>query len=81
MANSDAAHIGMYHFGKNPAKAEQFKTMILNNPVKGMMEIGGYMAGLKVRPKSSQAPDPEQHITGGGAGKTASPLLKGATFT
>lgn len=81
MANSDNSHIALYHFGKNRAKAEEFKAKIMSNPVKGMLEIGGYMANLKVRPKSSQAPDPEMRIEGGGSGKPVSPFLRGATFT
>lgn len=83
MANDPLSHITMHHLGRpaNAAKAAYFKDLITKNPVTGLLELGGYISGLKKVSKRSPAPDPETEVEGGGGiAKTASPLLKGAKF-
>lgn len=65
VANTEDSHLLMYHLGKNPARAEQLKQLLLAQPLKGAMEIGGIAKGLKARPKSSAAPNPETVVEGG----------------
>jgi hypothetical protein len=67
IANTDESHLLMYHLGKNPAKAENLKSLLLNQPMKGVLEIGRLAGSLKVKPKNSIAPDPETKINGGNA--------------
>lgn len=65
VANTEDSHLLMYHLGKNPAKAEKLKQLLLTQPLKGAMEIGRLAGGLKARPKSSAAPNPEKEVEGG----------------
>ena len=69
MANTDLSHVLLYHLGleKNAGKAEEFAALLKRNPVKGLLEIGGYANKLVVKPKHSNAPDPESRIDPGSA--------------
>jgi hypothetical protein len=81
MANTELSHVLLYHLGleKNAGKAEEFAALLKRNPVKGLLEIGGYANKLVVKPKHSNAPDPESKIAPGTA-KTADRGPKGAKF-
>ena len=81
VANSKASQLVMYHLGKNPGKAQSLKALIESNPMAGVMEIGRLEAVLKIKPKNSNAPDPEGKLPSGKAkGSGEDGLLAGATF-
>ena len=81
VANSKASQLVMYHLGKNPGKAQELKALIETNPMSGVMEIGRLEASLKIKPKNSNAPDPEGKLPSGKAkGSGEDGLLAGATF-
>jgi len=67
MASFPKSHELLYHFGKeaNAAKAAYFKDRLANDPVGGLLELGGYAKSLKAKPKRSTAPDPETKVEGG----------------
>ena len=73
MANSSKSQELMYFLGKevNEAKALYYKNLIAENPVRGLMELGGLADKLKAKPKRSTAPDPETRLNGGGEQTTA----------
>lgn len=67
MANTDDSALIMYALGleKNAGKAEEFASLLKRNPIKALMEIGGWAKTLKVTPKTSTALDPETQIEPG----------------
>jgi hypothetical protein len=69
IANTAQSALLMYHFGlpRNAGKAEEFAAKLKRNPVKGLLEIGGYANKLVVKPKHSSAPDPESRVAPGTA--------------
>lgn len=79
VANTDESHILMYHLGKNPAKAESLKSLISENPLKGVLEIGRLAGSLRVKPKLT-APDPETIVDGGKSPDYKERGPKGAKF-
>jgi len=80
IANTDDSHLLMYHLGKNPAKAERLKSLLASQPMKGVLEIGRLAGSLKVKPKNSNAPDPETKVNGGSSSINQHAGPKGATF-
>jgi hypothetical protein len=69
-----------YYLGKNPAKAEHLRQLSEQNPVACVLEIGGLVRDLRVKPKhSNPPPDPDTGVgSGDGAGGIKGPA--GATF-
>ena len=67
IAASDKSEVILYHLGKNPARAEEFRDLVSTNPVRAAMEIGRLEAGLTVKPRASTqpTPDPDVDVTGG----------------
>lgn len=80
IANTDESHLLMYHLGKNPEKAERLKQLLIDQPMKGVMEIGRLAGSLKIKPKNANAPDPEAKISGGSSATGLPSGLTGATF-
>jgi hypothetical protein len=79
IANTEESHLLMYHLGKNPGKAERLKELVASNPMRGVLEIGRLAGSLKVKPKSTPAPDPET-LKGGGTKNNVTRGPKGAKF-
>ena len=82
--NMDNSEVAMYYFGKNPKVAEKFAAMLKDEPIRGLLEIGTHLAGVKVKKggKSKILPDPDSELEGGQTGtpkKSRGP--QGATFT
>lgn len=61
----DEAHKLLYYFGKNEAAANNFKSVIDNDLLKGVAEIGRLQASLVVKPRTSNVPDPDNELVGG----------------
>lgn len=61
----DDAHKILYYFGANEAAAKNFKSIMDNDLVKGLLEIGRLQASLVVKPRTSNAPDPDIELEGG----------------
>lgn len=83
-AMPENSEVAMYYFGKNPKVAERFAEMLKDDPIRGLLEIGTHLAGVKVKKggKSKILPDPDLELEGGQTGtpkKSRGP--KGATFT
>lgn len=57
----------MYYLGKNPGEAAGIASLIKKNPIAGVAEIGRLAASIRVKPKSSKAPEPEESLSGGNA--------------
>ena len=70
--NSDRSSELLYHFGKNPERAEEIADMIKTNPIKGVLEIGRLEARLKTKPKAktNPLPDPDEELEGRTGGST-----------
>ena len=65
VANLDNSEVAMYYFGKNPEVAQKYSDMLKREPIRGLIEIGGLLAKLKVKPKRESAPDPDIELEGG----------------
>ena len=61
----DKSELVLYHLGKNTAKAQEIARLLKTNPVKATVSLGRLEAELKIRPKLSNAPEPETKISGG----------------
>ena len=73
----------LYHLGKNPKKAERYAEMFKtrDGTIEALVELGGLVTKIKVKPKTTSAPDTDTNPKGGkapGGGKLRGP--KGATF-
>lgn len=65
IANLDNSEVAFYYFGKNPEVAQKYSDMLKREPIKGLIEIGGLLAKIKVKPKRESAPDPDTELEGG----------------
>jgi hypothetical protein len=65
IANLDNSEVAFYYFGKNPAQAQKYSDMLKKEPIKALLEIGGLLANIKVKPKRESAPDPDVELEGG----------------
>lgn len=65
IANLDNSEVALYYFGKNPEVAQKYSDMLHKKPIKALIEIGGLLKEIKVKPKSEPAPDPDEELEGG----------------
>jgi len=65
IANLDNSEVAFYYFGKNPEVAQKYSDMLKREPIKALIEIGGLLAKIKVKPKRESAPDPDEELEGG----------------
>ena len=65
VANLDNSEVAFYYFGKNPEVAQKYSDMLKREPIKALIEIGGLLAKIKVKPKRESAPDPDIELEGG----------------
>ena len=70
----------MYYLGKNRARAEEFRTLAVTDPLGCVLELGGLAKQLSVRPKRKPAPDPETQVEGGGEPANSGQFIQGARF-
>ncbi len=54
----------LYYLGKNLTEAEKLVSLIKSDPVEGVLELGRLSSELKIKPKSTTAPDPDEEIKG-----------------
>jgi hypothetical protein len=74
--NMDDSEIAFYYFGKNEATAEKYAEMMRKEPIRALLEIGRLTGGIKVKPKSEPAPDPDDELEGGGPSNQEANQLK-----
>lgn len=64
IGNFEESETLLFYLGNNPAKAQKLANAIATNPVVGTAEIGRLLERIKVRPKTTPPPDPDEEITG-----------------
>ena len=65
IANLPNSEVAFYYFGKNEEAAQKYSDMLKAEPIKALLEIGGLLAKVKVKPKRESAPDPDIELEGG----------------
>ena len=64
MLSVPKSEVLLYYLGKNPDKAEYFADAIQKNAVKALVEIGGLIDKIKVKPKNEPPPEPDTELEG-----------------
>lgn len=62
----------LYYLGKNTHEADRISGLIQNKPILGIAELGRLSSELKVKTKTSTAPNPDEEIEGGMPSATGS---------
>lgn len=65
ISNLDKSEVALYFFGKNTDLAHKYAEMFKTQPIKALVEIGGLLKEIKVKPKNEPSPDPDIELEGG----------------
>lgn len=78
--NMENSELALYYLGKHPDIAQKYADMLDTKAIKALLELGGIVAGIKVKKssKSKNLPDPDDELEGGVRLKTVKG--KGPTF-
>jgi hypothetical protein len=83
LALPDKTELIMYYLGKNPDVAHKYSAMLETEPIRALIELGGILSEIKVKPSSKKTrKEPDEDLEGGNlptGKKKRGP--KGATFT
>jgi hypothetical protein len=83
LALPDKTELIMYYLGKNPDVAHKYSAMLETEPIRALIELGGILSEIKVKPSSKKTrEEPDEDLEGGNlpsGKKKRGP--KGATFT
>lgn len=74
--NFDDSHVILYYLGKNPEEAKRLQKLIATSPVKGVAEMGRLSAELKLKPKQTTAPNPDEELKGDGSSDSQDAITK-----
>lgn len=81
IASFPKSEMMIYFLGKNKAKADHYKGLIdRGDTVKAIFELGGLSEKLSIKPKTTDAPDPDEPLVGAQTSSKGSRGPKGATF-
>lgn len=67
----DAGKI-LYYFGKNPDEAQNFRALFERNPTAATIRLGELKTKVKLQPKKTSAPEPDESLNKGVTGKGGS---------
>lgn len=65
-ATADNSELVVYYLGKNPDKARELREIFDRSPGEFTFKLGKMAANLSLKPRSSNAPDPDIPVPGGG---------------
>jgi hypothetical protein len=83
LALPDKTELIMYYLGKNPDVAQKYSAMLEAEPIRALIELGGILSEIKVKPSSKKTlKDPDEDLEGGNLPRDKKKRgPKGATFT
>lgn len=64
IGNFKDSHILLYYLGKNTSEAERLANLLISNPIQGVAEFGRLSSQLKIKPKTSTTPEPDEELKG-----------------
>lgn len=82
IALSDKSELILYHLGKNPSRAEDFRDLVERDVAGAVKEIGRLEEALKVRPRATTQPahDPDEEVRGSSSSRKGLRGPPGAKF-
>lgn len=83
LAMPEKTELIMYYLGKNPDVAHKYSAMLEAEPIRALIELGGILSEIKVKPSSKKTlKDPDEDLEGGNLPRDKKKRgPKGATFT